>query len=196
MGQARALRTKLLGDDALATKAVERIGSLIQGRTSKGCIPRPELLTDARRRWRDQLAGTGRLSLSVEQPRNRLVIRELRLSAADFRMPDWDDAEPGFCILVMEMSVQRRTCAFNSAVLAGFSLHSVARWHQRNFDISTAALTADMAMVAAAIGGIDFVDETKFSIPAAGGTWLGMVQRVLDEGSPQHVLAVRTFWAD
>lgn len=202
LGQARALRNTLTAADQLATVALDRIAAPLQARTAKGSIPRPELLTEAARQWRERLAGPGRLSLTIDQTRSRLAIRELRLSAADFRLPDWtsSEAEPGFALFVAEMSVQRRSFSFDSATLASLSLHSVARWHQRNFDTTTPALVADLAMVASATSLLDQTPDSKFSIAVAGGRWVGTVREVIDlvvdETLLQKVLAVRTFLTD
>ena len=114
------------------------------------------------------------------------------------RFPDRrvDEAEPGFAILVIGLSLQRRTCSYDSATLASISLHAVARWHQRTWNTSHVALAADVSTLAAAIGGIDLTSDSKFSIPAASGRWAGTVYEILDDEHLTPVLAVRTFLTD
>lgn len=202
LGQARVLRNKLAAGDTLATDAIGRISEPLQARTAKGSIPRPELMVEAARQWREQLAGPGRLSLAIDQTRSRLAIRELRLTAADFRLPNWasPEVEPGFAILVAELSVQRRNFHFESATLASLSLHAVARWYQRNLDITLNALAGDVASVAASVGTFEQAPDSAFSIPVTGGRWVGTVREVIDlvvdQNCLQKVLLIRSFLTD
>jgi hypothetical protein len=196
LGQARAFRNVLIAEDSQACTAIDRILSPLHARLAQGRIPRTESLADAANQWRNQLAGTGRLDVSIEQTRTSLTIRELRVGASDNRFDDWPegDVEPGFAVQLISISIHRRKDKSEWVSLAGLSLHAIARWHQRAWCNSTDALRADIWAFAQAIDGVN-MSSGEFSISVANGRWAGLVMKITDRGKPSLVLSARTFLA-
>jgi hypothetical protein len=79
----------------------------LTARARRSPIPRPEMLTDAARVWRERVPETGRLHLEIKAEWKRLRIGEVRITAADFRADTWDIGvvEPGIGLIGFVLDV-------------------------------------------------------------------------------------------
>jgi hypothetical protein len=194
VGKARDLRRALEADDAVAYRVV---GALTVPFTAigRGTIPRPQLLARTANAWRDKIPTTGRLALEVELKKTSLLIRELRLLAADGRFDDWVEGktEPGFSLAAYSLEVAPPRFRFDPVVLAGISLHAMARWFQRSFSCTRESLLADMLPLAVVANDERLANPGEFQVPAGDGRWAGVVMELNDRQPPERILAVRSF---
>lgn len=156
---------------------------------------RPASLVEAARRWQNELPAIARLSLSAKYTKSELHIVESRCSAGDVHFNSWFAGQKEPDIGVQQLTVIARTGYFeiSATMLASVSLHSLARFYQRSFDNSDAALRSALreivhhhAAVLAGPGG-------KFAIGAGDGRWLGSRQATKIEGKVIQILCIRSF---
>lgn len=187
LGMAREFRNVLVAEDPGAGEQQNAIAAGLRARLPKGSLPRPEALKAAAKAWRE-VPATGRLQLEIELSIRRLVIRELRVGAADNRFPGWKEWEDSFVILLTGFSLVRWNFQYHYEMLASISLHGLARRFQRGADNSTDAVVADISALATSTP--ECTAPGRFEVRVADGRWAGRVVPVRD-GAP--VLAARTF---
>jgi hypothetical protein len=174
VGLARQLRSEIATEDTAACAAIEKLVRPLHQRAARHPIPRPELLVDAAKQWESALPATARLALNVKITRRELAIDELRLSALDFRLLDWDsdNYEPGVCLIHVRLRVSPHVCELESPILGCASIHAIARRFQRGLDVSRAAIFADLAALATApVEG----DDPEREVRTKHGKWVGMI---------------------
>ena len=187
LGMAREFRNVLVAEDPGAGDKQNAIAAALRSRLAKGSLPRPEAIKAAAQAWRE-VPATGRLRLEVELSTRRLVIRELRVGAADNRFPGWRDWEDSFVILLTGFSLVRWNFAYHYEMLASISLHGLGRRYQRGADSSPAAVMADFAALATATP--ESTAPGRFEVRTSNGRWAG---RVVPVHGSAPVLAARTF---
>lgn len=156
-------------------------------RLAKGSLPHPTAIRAAAQAWRE-CSSSGRIRLEQELSTRRLVIRELRVGAADNRFPGWHDWEDALVVAVTGFRLVRWNFSFDYEMLASISLHCLARRYQRGTDKSRAAIMADIAALATVSP--QWVTPGRFEVRTADGHWAGRASLVQDGVS---VLAARTY---
>jgi hypothetical protein len=204
LGLGRQFREQIADADDLAARAMIRVFKPLAARADRSAIPRPEMLQDAARIWRQSMPSMGLLDSNIQRSRRELHIREVRLGVGTFHGAAWDDgaSEPVVAILLVDLLVAPGTCRLMVDAAAQFSLHALARWYQRAPDNSEAALLSDLARPAAVYGQIigtsAMTGNHSFLCAAAGGQWAGSLTQRLSEatGRQEPVLNIRTFLPD
>jgi hypothetical protein len=152
LGQARALRASIREEDTAATVTIERFMRPLYARAQRHPVPREGDLAGVARAWRETLPAGGRLALNIEAKRKTIAIDELRISSIDFRFANWSspDFEPGLALILLRLRVSPKTgFELETPILAGVSLHALARRYQRGFVTTREAVLADVAQTAA-----------------------------------------------
>ena len=108
-------------------------------------------------------------------------------------------SEPGLAICLVELRVAENICRTTQDLVVLLSLHALGRWFQRSLDNSETALLTDLAALGSNYGAIladhERTRDTRFRVPAAGGAWVGEVNRRYSEATlkEERVAAVATF---
>lgn len=193
VGKARDLRRVLSAEDAVVWKEMSRI-TVPFASVGRGTVPRPAMLERAAIAWQERVPKAGRLGLTIKRTRTTLVIDELRLVSADARFAEWDEdvREPGFSVSATRLEVAPPRFRFDPVILAGVSLHAVARWFQRSFTCTHAALLSDLRVLALAATDERLAAGGAFEVPAGDGRWSGVVMSNMEDAAARF-LAARTF---
>jgi hypothetical protein len=192
IGRARALRMAVAAVHPVAIATIDRIGQSLHGQYRLRQTPSASGLARAAAAWRDQVPSAGRLDLMVKVTSKRLAISETRIGPVEFRFDAWieGDAETAIVITRTVLEVSAGRFWFDHTPVALVSLHGLARRYQRAFDMSDAAVCADLYSLATAGGD---VEDGEFAVPAGDGQWVGNVAEVEDRGEPVRILAARSF---
>jgi len=192
-GLARIFCNQARCDDLAATAAIDRITAPLMRRFRRHPVPRAETIADTARVWRTGIPAAGRLDLAISAGRKTVTITELRVGAADIRLPGWTADEHGIVLHAVELIAEPHHLALTVAPIAYVGLHGLARWHQRSFDSSRAALLADLHALARWTASITSALPSEFTVPAASGRWLGRGVIVTQDGNDIPIAAARTF---
>ena len=204
LGLGRRFREQIADADDLAARAMIRVFKPLAARADRSAIPRPEMLQDAARIWRQSMPSMGLLDSNIHRSRRDLHIREVRLGVGTFHGASWDEgaSEPVVAILLVDLLAAPGICRLMVEAAVMFSLHALARWYQRAPDNSEAALLLDLARPAAMYGQIigtsAMTGNQSFLCAAEGGQWAGSLTQRLSEatGRREPVLNIRTFLPD
>jgi hypothetical protein len=201
LGLGRRFREQIADADDRAVGVMARIFTPLAKRAERDLRPRPEMLQDVARQWRQQLPAFGLIDSQTRLSRKELHIREVRVGAGTwcYDPKDEQSSEAGVAILFVELYVAAGVCQLMVDTAAQLPLHALGRWYQRTLDNSEAALISDLGRLAAAYGRI--LDETaatrdpNFFCPAASGRWAGSVTHRFSEATQrqERILNVRTF---
>ena len=200
-GRGRCFREQIADADDLAVRTMAHVFTPLAVRADRSAIPRPELLQDAARDWRQEMPTVGLLDSNIQRSRRELHIREVRVGAGTLSHAtrDKETSEPVVAILLVDLHVAPGICRLMVDTAVLLSLHALGRWYQRALDNSEVALLSDLARLAAAYGRILTIHAATgnpgFLCPATGGQWAGSITQRLSEatGRQERVLDVRTF---
>lgn len=195
-GRARQFRAAIDAEDTRLPGIVTTIMRPLKARFERGKRTHREArLIDAARAWRRQIPTQGRLDLKVERDKATLKIREWRASAGTFRFCAWPDKsrEPDIGIVSLMLDIGPGHLECRTEELASISLHAIARWQQRSFNVVDDALRADLLAIAREHTGILAGEWSDFRIAAAQGEWVGGVVRMERDGVSKPLLSIRSF---
>ena len=191
IGHARALRAAITAEDRAATTTIERFMRPLYARAQRHPVPREGDLAGVARAWRETLPAGGRLALSIEVKRKTIAIDELRVSAIDFRFLNWStaDFEPGLALILLRLRVSPKTgFELETPILAGVSLHALARRYQRGFVTTREAVLADVAQLSGA------PDGDTWALPIPNGSWIGVTAQLTAGARTAATPVARTFY--
>jgi hypothetical protein len=203
LGLGRRFREQIADADDRAVGVTLEVFTPLAKRAERSPRPRPELLQDAARHWRQRMPVFGLIESKTQLSRRELHIREVRVGAGTWRYDPRNESsnEAGVVILLVDFHVAHGICQLSADTAAILPLHALGRWYQRSLDNREAALISDLGRLAAAYGIIlDKAAATRdagFFCVAASGRWAGSVTRRFSEVTQrqERILNVRTFLA-
>lgn len=157
--------------------------------------PRPSELALVAREWRG-LPGAALLSSRAQAWRHRLLIEDVRVCPSTLQEADWPTPEPGIMVTSLVVNIAPRQFSIGARFVAHVFLHAMARRLERGVPCDTAALKADLALLAEHVGALGPAAEDleTLDVPATGGVWIArMVETDDHEGRRVRIPAVRTF---
>lgn len=93
LGMAREWRRRFEPSDAVISATFNSIFAPLIERARRRPVPRPEMLAEAARGYRQRMPETGRLSLDIEHKRTRLSISDMRIGVSDLQHEQWQNSE-------------------------------------------------------------------------------------------------------
>jgi hypothetical protein len=194
VGKARAFRRPLVADHPAAIAMVDRLALPFHARFRSRQPPTIGALAGLTHAWRERMPSSGRLHLVINTARARLTIVETRAAPATFRFDDWDegDVETAIVITSLTLIVSPELFRFGNTPVASVPLHALARRFQRGWDVSDAAVRADLAALACPCPDV-LASGGEFTVPLADGCWVGTVTEIEARGEPARILVVRSF---
>jgi hypothetical protein len=194
IGKARAFRSTIVGEHALAVAAMDRLVLPLRGRHYSRQTPGPGAFARVEHAWRSQVPTAGQLRLTTTHDSKRLCITEIRAVPTDFRFLAWPEGATESCliILVSALAVSAGHFSFTSALAASVSLHALARRYERGSNNSAAAIRADLVALMRPVDDV-LEGSNDFTIPAGDGQWVGEATEVDDRGKVKCILAARSF---
>jgi hypothetical protein len=201
LGLGRRFREQIADADDVAVGVIAQIFTPLGKRADRSPRPRPEMLQDAARLWRQKMPSIGLIDRKMQLSRKELHIREVRLGGGSWQHDPKDERgnEPGVGVLLVELHVAIGICQLMVDSAAMVPLHALGRWYQRSLNNSEAALIADLGRLAADYGSIldraAAVGDPSFFCPTPNGRWAGAIAQRFSNatGRPERVLNVRTF---
>ena len=85
-----------------------------------------------------------RLALEISLGRKSLAIREMRVTASEYRPEEWDTTERGLTVFMIGLEAGPFRYMFAIHTLAHVSLHAMGRRSQRGLDATEAAILHDL----------------------------------------------------
>ena len=182
-GQARLFLQRMTTDHAEWVVPLNRIrrDAIATLRRRQGKPPRPEMLTDIERAWR-QLPTTGQLyPLHIIRERHRFEVLDVRCIPELLHKlgGNWaeDDSEPALVLGAYSLAINRSNAScrasMETAVLASVCLHAIGRRLERSSCVSDSAITADLFTL------VDYAARNltqprgPFTAPLVEGSWKG-----------------------
>jgi hypothetical protein len=195
-GLARQFRATLAASDWLVARVIADIIRPLRSRAERHPVARRQMLLGAVRQWRELMPEQGRLDLAVETGRNRLNLVELRASAGNLQLAQWQGGmEIAVVVQSIELAAAPGVLHVETKVLAAVGLHGLARRYQRGGNRSAAAIYADLMLLGRAHAELARAGGA-FSVPTMGGKWAGAVFRFQDGEAVAPVLAARTYFRE
>ena len=157
------------------------------------------MLSGIAHEWRQRVPSRSRLALEIGLGRKSLAIREMRVTASEYRPEEWDTTECGLLVFMIGLETGPFRYMFAIHTLAHGSLHAIGRRSQCGLDATEAAILHDLRALGVAHHALaDRPDGTEFAVPTSGGAWRGSVQLVRDPRTDYYdkALAARTFLAN
>lgn len=192
LGRAREFRRRFIDSDLQATTIFDDIAEPLVER-GRHPIPRAEMLATAALRYRREMPATGRLALTIEHRRLRLLIHDTRVGVSDFRLAHWKNDEAGLAVMRLEIEAAPRRIHGGLTNFAVVSLHALGRRLQRSFSIFDASVMSDLGALVEAYDAHTHIGR-EFMVPAGDGAWAGcVIETMSKKGRRQRTLAVRTF---
>jgi hypothetical protein len=200
VGKARLLRDAIAAEDKATGELITALAARLTSRIRRGNpIPRADMLSGIAHEWRQRVPSRSRLALEISLGRKSLAIREMRVTASEYRPEEWNTTERGLTVFMIGLETGPFRYMFAIHTLAHASLHAIGRRSQRGLDATEAAILHDLRALGVAHHALaDRPDGAEFAVPASGGAWRGNVEFVRDPrtGYYDKALAVRTFMAD
>jgi hypothetical protein len=148
---ARSLIQRITATDQRIASVMTAVYSPLKQRVLQQKSQRLADLDQAISDWRAGMPALGCLATHVELDRTRrsLILAELRLTGADYELPKWINPkrEPALALSSIILKVSKHECSLNAHSLAIIGLHALARWKQRNFDITEPKLLEDLKLL-------------------------------------------------
>jgi hypothetical protein len=117
------------------------------------------------------------------------------VSAGTFRFCAWLDKsrEPDIGLVSLMLDVGPGHLECRTEELASISLHAIARWQQRSFNVGDDALRCDLLAIAREHASLLAGEWADFRVPCAEGAWVGAVVRMERDGVSKPILSIRSF---
>jgi hypothetical protein len=189
-GLARAARTRFMAWAEVAGPKMRAIEAYTAAAYKSRTTTVPlRTLQSVVERWR-AISLEGCLSQSINLTGRNLTISDVRATASTATNETWDGTEHGICIIANSLRCRKAQVVWQAPILAGCSLHALARWHQRGLLTTPDQLMADLKLLAALAPRLIVSMAPEFSIPTNGGQWVGRLAQ-----SPENTVFcdVRSF---